>query len=133
MRELLGDDPGPGRAAALAERAACARRWLAGPGREHCWIDRRAGDEPVDADAARSLLEDGALDGPLDGTQREALYGAVFGTAGGPPTREILRRFDAATITAALEAHLDDGSHPLRDAVLAALDVGASIEVGVPC
>jgi hypothetical protein len=142
VRELLGADSDPDRATAIAERTACARRWLAGPGREHCWIDRRAGDRPVDVEVVRSLLEDGALDGSLDGTEREALYGAAFGTAGGPPTREIMRRFDAATIAAALRTHLDDGSHPLRDRVLAALDgrvapdplaIGATPELRVPC
>ena len=144
VRDLLGADPDPGFAAAIAERATCSRRWLAGPGREHCWIDRRCGDEPVDVDleVVRALLEDGALgDGALDGPRRAALYGAAFGTAGGPPTREIVRRFDAATIAAALETHLRDGSHPLRDPVLAALDgcapdrlgSGMTTEVRVPC
>jgi hypothetical protein len=142
LQDLLGADPDAARTTAIAERTACARRWLAGPGREHCWIDRRTGDEPVDIEVVRSLLDDGALGGTLDGTQREALYGAAFGTPGGPPTREIMRRFDAATIAAALRTHLDDGSHPLRETVLAALGgraapdpltTGETLELRVPC
>jgi hypothetical protein len=121
VAELVGREPQPRDAAAIAERVGCARRWLAGPGREHCWIERTAGDAGEEA-VVRSLLEEGALEGQLDGAQRVALHAAAFGATGGPAPGVILRRFDANTIARALETHLLDGSHPLRETVLAALD-----------
>jgi hypothetical protein len=119
--ELTGREAELGDAAAIAERVRCARRWLAGPGREHCWIERTVRDHN-DKAVVRALLEEGALHGPLDGAQRAALYAAAFGTTGGPTPAVILRRFDASTIEQALQTHLVDGSHPLRETVLAALD-----------
>jgi hypothetical protein len=121
VAELTGRGAEPGDAAATAARVRCARRWLAGPGREHCWIERTNRDHN-DEEVVRSLLEEGALHGPLDGPQRAALYAAAFGTSGGPSPAVILRRFDASTIEQALQTHLFDGSHPLRETVLAALD-----------
>ena len=131
VAELVGRESEPRDAAAIAERVGCARRWLAGPGREHCWIERRAGKTGEEA-VVRSLLEEAALEGPLDGTQRAALHAAAFGATGGPAPGMILRRFDANTIARALETHLLDGSHPLRETVLAALDGGrvAGYELG---
>jgi hypothetical protein len=109
-------------AGALAERVRCARRWLAGPGREHCWIDRQVHGEPVDREALRSLTSPGALDGSLAPEQRQALFAAVFGTLGGPPTGALLTRFGPEQLQRSVEAYLVDGSHPLRDLVLRALD-----------
>jgi hypothetical protein len=122
---LLGDSADAERAVAVAERVGCARRWLAGPGREHCWIERRADGEAVDADALRTLLTEDALAGQLDTAQRQALFVAAFGASGGPTARALVERFGAAGLLAALEGHLRDGSHPLRPAVLAALDARA--------
>jgi hypothetical protein len=108
-----------GGAAAVAERVGCARRWLAGPGRQHCWIDQRADGDVTDA---RSLLADGAMCGPLTPEQREALFAAVFGTAGGPPTKAIMGVFGPALLRCSLETYLRDGTRPLRDRILDALD-----------
>jgi hypothetical protein len=109
---------------ALAERVRYARRWLAGPGREHCWIDRELGSGAIDADALRSLLGQGALEGSLTPGQRQALFAAAFGTIGGPPTGAILSRFGPGVLQRSVKTHLEDGSHSLRELVLRALGGG---------
>jgi hypothetical protein len=106
----------------LAERVSCARRWLAGPGREHCWIDRQVSDDPVDREALRPLMDPESFDGSLAPEQRQALFAAVFGTLGGPPTAALLTRFGPDLLRRAVETHLRDGSHPLRETVLQALE-----------
>jgi hypothetical protein len=102
----------------VAERVGAARRWLAGPGRDHCWIARGHDGEAVDRAVLDGVLAAGDA---LDAAQRQALFGAVFGTQGGPPTRALFDRFGVDTIHAAVREHLRDGSRPLREPVLAAL------------
>lgn len=107
---------------ALAERVGCARRWLAGPGREHCWIDRQVGAEAPDRDLLQRLTGPGVLEGSLAPEQRQALFAAVFGTLGGPPTGALLKRFGADVLRRSVETYLRDGSRPLRGTVLRDLD-----------
>ncbi|MFN2468235.1 MAG: hypothetical protein ABR521_08940 [Gaiellaceae bacterium] len=128
VAELSGDSTDPARTDGVAERVGCARRWLAGPGRGHCWIERPVEGDAVDTGAVQALLADDGLTGAVAPEQRRALFMAAFGAGGGPPLRAIVDRFGVPVVRQALRQHLVDGSHPLREAVLAALDRGGFVE-----
>jgi hypothetical protein len=126
---LTGKFVEPADVLSVTERVRCARRWLAGPGRGHCWIERQILDGPVDTRDVHALITEDGLRRPLDPEERRVLFAAAFGTSGGPQTAMVIDRFGPERIRQSLETHLRDGSHPLRQTVLAALDHGGCGEV----
>jgi hypothetical protein len=127
VASLTDKDVGPTDVLGLTERVRCASRWLAGPGRGHCWIERQTREGPVDTRNVHALITEGGLRRPLDPEERRVLFAAAFGTSGGPQTAMVIDRFGPERIRQSLETHLRDGSHPLRQTVLAALDHGGDL------
>lgn len=116
-RDRHPDDP------YVRERLAHAARWLASSGARYRWIDDTVEPPPSAPDraAVRTLLEPGALDGPRDVERNRLLTGALFGTARGPSPSNLVAQFSAERVEQALRAYVEDGSRPLRAAVLANL------------
>jgi hypothetical protein len=120
---LRADGDDPVRAAAVRERVEHARRWLATQGRDRCWIARPPAAVPPPATAALpALIELVRADADWTGERTRPVHQALFGVDGGPPLPRLLDVFGPETIIAALHTLGRDGSRPLRDAVLAALD-----------
>ncbi|GLW89262.1 hypothetical protein [Actinokineospora globicatena] len=102
------------------ERVDYARRWLAGPGKNQCWIVSRHAESRPEAESVEEAAAAYLRGDLLDRDQASALRSGLFGTDGGPRPVALLELFTADEITAAVRAYRD-GARPLRDAVLAAL------------
>jgi hypothetical protein len=118
---------------AVEERVEHARRWLSTAGRDQCWIVRRVppgGPAEASADRVAPLVERMRAADPATRWSAEeatALVDALFGTGGGAQIRQVVAVFGGERVADALAAYLRDGSRPLREATLAALDAPAAV------